>query len=143
MFCLQTASGMLCCASLSTVFAPHLFSSFLNNKEGICPVSNGEGEPVFEGVAAVVAVADPVLIDVLHGEGGGVLEGLPVGGSLNGAMTRGLHDHECDRLGLSRRQKAREEGNSVTEARGVSDGHRRSRAAKPKDIYKTKIAFSL
>ena len=134
---------MLCCTSLSVVFVPHLFSPFLNNKEGIRPVSNGEGEPVFEGVAAVVAVADPVLIDVLHGEAGGVLEGLPVGGSLNGAMAWGLPDHECDRLGLSRRQKARGEGNSVTEARGVSDGHRRSRAAKPKDVYKIKTAFSL
>lgn len=50
-----------------------------------------------------MAVADPVLVDVFHGEGGCVPEMLPVGGSLNGAVAWGLHNGECDRLGLSRR----------------------------------------
>ena len=85
------------------LFSPHLFPAFFNNKEGIRAISNSEGEPVFEGVAAVVAVADPVLVNVFHGEGGGVLELLPTGGPLDSAMTRGLHDGECDRLGLSKR----------------------------------------
>ena len=52
----------------------------------------------------MVAVADPVLVNVFHGEGGGVLELLPTGGPLDSAMTRGLHDGECDRLGLSREE---------------------------------------
>lgn len=90
-------------SSLSTVCAPHLFSSFLNDEEGICPISHGEGEPVSEGVAAIMAVANPVLVDVFHGEGGRVPEVLPVGGSLDGAVARGLHNGECDRFGLSRR----------------------------------------
>lgn len=91
---------------------PHLFPSFLNNKEGVRPISNSEGEPVFEGVAAIVAVADSVLVDVLHGEGGDELEMLPIGGSLDAAMTWGLHNGERDRLSLWRRQKARGEGTS-------------------------------
>lgn len=85
------------------LFSPHLFPTFFNNEEGIRPISNSEGEPVFEGVAAIVAVADPVLVDIFHGEGGGVLELLPIGGSLDSAMTRGLHNGECDRFSLSRR----------------------------------------
>lgn len=102
---------MFCCASLS-VASPHLFPSFLNNKEGVCPISNSEGEPVFEGVAAIVAVADSVLVDILHGEGGDELEMLPIGGSLDAAMTWGLHNGERDRLSLWRRQRARGEGTS-------------------------------
>lgn len=103
------------------VSAPHLFSSFLDNKEGIRPIGYGEGEPVFEGIAAVMAVVDPVLVDVLHGEGGRGLEGLPVGGPLDGAMAGRLHNPERDRLGLSQRPKARGKGNFVTGARCVSD----------------------
>lgn len=101
---------MFCYASRS--IPPHLSPSFLSNKEGVRPISNSEGEPVFEGVAAVVAVADSVLVDVLHGEGGDELEMLPIDGSLDAAMTWGLHDGERDRLGLWRRQKARGEGTS-------------------------------
>lgn len=52
-----------------------------------------------------MAIADPVLVDVFHGEGGGVLEMLAIGGSLNGAMAWGLHDGELDRLSLSSRLK--------------------------------------
>lgn len=90
-------------ASLSTVFTPYLFSSFLNDKEGICPVSHGEGEPVSERVAAIMAVADPVLVNVFHGEGGDVPGMAPAAGSLDGTMAWGLHYGECDRLGLLRR----------------------------------------
>lgn len=43
-----------------------------------------------------MAVADPVLVDVFHGECGGMLEMLAVGGSLDGAMAWGLHDGEHD-----------------------------------------------
>lgn len=50
-----------------------------------------------------MAVADQVLVDVFHGEGGGVLETLPTGGVLNGAMAWRLHNGECDRLSLSGR----------------------------------------
>lgn len=57
-----------------------------------------------------MAVADPVLVDVFHGEGGGEVEMLPVAGSLNGAMAWRLHDGESDRLGLSGRQNTRGEG---------------------------------
>lgn len=102
MFCLWTTSGTLCCVSLSTVFAPHLFSSFLNDKERVWAISHGEGEVVSERVAAIMAVADLVLVDVLHGEGGSVPEVLPVGGPLDGAVPWGLHNGECDRLALSR-----------------------------------------
>lgn len=84
-------------------FCPYLLPTFLNNKEGIRAISNGEGEPVFEGVAAIMAVADTVLVDVFHGEGGGGLEMLPTGGLLDGAVAWELHNGECDRLGLSRR----------------------------------------
>ena len=104
MFSLQTSSGLLCSTSLCC-FAPHLFSSFLNNEERVRPVSHGESESVSEGVAAIVAVADPALVDVLRGEGGRELEGLPIGGSLDDAMAWGLHDREPDRLGLQWRQQ--------------------------------------
>jgi hypothetical protein len=60
-----------------------------------------------------MAVADPILVDVFHGEGGGKVEVLPPGGSLYGAMAWGLHNGECDRVCLSRREKAR--GNFITE----------------------------
>lgn len=93
------APDRFCWASSSTT-GPHLFSSLLNDKEGVGPIRNGEGKPVFEGVAAVVAVADPVLVDVFHGEGGGELERLPPGRPLDGAVAWGLHNGECDRLGL-------------------------------------------
>ena len=66
-----------------------------------------------------MAIADPVLVDVLHGEGGRELEGLPVGGLLDGAVAWGLHNRERDRLGLS---EATREGNSVSGARRVSGG---------------------
>lgn len=104
-------------ASLSVILTPYLFSSFLNNKEGIRPIRNYKGEPVFEGVAAIMAVADPVLVDVFHGEGGGVLRTLPITGSLDGAVAWGLHNGECDRLGLSRREKTGGEGKCITETR--------------------------
>lgn len=104
-------------ASLSVILTPYLFSSFLNNKEGIRPIRNHEGEPVSEGVAAIMAVADPVLVDVFHGEGGGVLGTLPIAGSLDGAMAWGLHNAECDRLSLLRREKTGGEGKCITETR--------------------------
>ena len=141
MFSLQTTSGLLCPASLSAVSAPHLFSSFLNNEERIRPVSHGEGESVFEGVAAVVAVADPVLVDVLHGEGGRELEGLPVGGPLDGAVAWGLHDRERDRLGLSQRQQ--EKGTLYQEPDEWVVVNTWPRVVKPKDLYKTNTVFSL
>ena len=142
MFSLQTSSGLLCSASLSAVSAPHLFSSFLNNEEGIRPISHGEGESVSEGVAAIVAVADPALVDVLHGEGGHELEGLPIGGSLDGAVAWGLHDRERDRLGLSWRQQE-EKGTLYQEPDVWVVANRWPRVVKPKDLYKTKTAFSL
>lgn len=80
--------------------SPHLFSSFLNDKEGVGAIRNGEGESVFEGVAAVVAVADTVLVDVFHSEGGGGVEMLPPGTCLDGAMPWRLHDGEGDGLSL-------------------------------------------
>lgn len=122
MFCLWTNLGTLCCVSLPTVFAPYLFSSFLNDKEGVCPISHSEGEVVSEGVAAIMAVADPVLVDVFHGEGGGVPEMLPIGGPLDGAVAWRLHNGEHDRLGLLRAYKARGEEKFVAETRFVSDG---------------------
>lgn len=97
------------------IFTSHLFPSFLNNKEGIRSISNDKGEPVFEGVAAVVAVADPVLVDVFHSEGGRVPEMLPIGGPLDGAVAWRLHDGECDRLSLSgrfKKKKQEEKGSS-------------------------------
>lgn len=58
-----------------------------------------------------MAVADSVLVDILHGEGGDDLEMLPIGGSLDAAITWGLHNGERDRVCLWR-QKARGEGTS-------------------------------
>lgn len=92
---------MLLGLSLIT-FTPHLFSSFLNDKEGVLPIRNSEGEAVFEGVAAVVAVADAVLVDVFHGEGGAEVEMLPPGGPLDGAVAWRLHNGEGDRVSLPR-----------------------------------------
>ena len=142
MFSLQTSSGLLCSTSLSAVSAPHLFSPFLNNEERVRPVRHSEGESVSEGVAAVVAVADPALVDVLHGEGGRELEGLPIGSSLNDAVAWGLHDRECDGLGLSWRQRE-EKGTLYQEpdVRGVVS--RWPGVVKHKDLYKTKTVFSL
>lgn len=79
---------------------PHLFSSLLNDKEGVGPIRNGEGKSVFEGVAAVMAIADTVLVDVFHSEGGGLVKTLPPGSSLDGAMTWRLHNGEGDGLSL-------------------------------------------
>lgn len=100
----HTVSDRLCWASPSTT-DPHLFPSFLNDKEGVGPIRHSEGKSVFEGVAAIVAVADTVLVDVFHGEGGGEEEAVPPGSSLNGAMAWGLHDGEGDRLSLPKGEK--------------------------------------
>lgn len=52
-----------------------------------------------------MAVADTVLVDVFHSEGGGEEETLPPGNSLDGAMAWGLHDVEGDRLSLPKGEK--------------------------------------
>jgi hypothetical protein len=92
---------------------PHLFSSLLNDKEGVGPIRNGEGKSVFEGVAAVMAIADTVLVDVFHSEGGGLVKTLPPGSSLDGAMTWRLHNGEGDGLSLPGREKQEARSQSV------------------------------
>lgn len=47
-----------------------------------------------------MAIADTVLVDVFHSEGGGELVALTPGRSLDGAMAWGLHNGEGDRLSL-------------------------------------------
>lgn len=89
-------------ASPSLPLPPHLFPSFLDDKERVLPIRNSEREAVFEGVAAIVAVADPILVDVFHGEGGAEVEMLPPGGPLDGAVARWLHNGEGDRVSLPR-----------------------------------------
>lgn len=100
----HTVSDRLCWASPSTT-DPHLFPSFLNDKEGVGPIRHSEGKSVCEGVAAVMAVADTVLVDVFHSEGGGEEETLPPGSSLDGAVAWGLHNAEGDRLSLPTGEK--------------------------------------
>lgn len=52
-----------------------------------------------------MAIADTVLVDVFHSEGGGELVALAPGSSLDGAMAWGLHNGEGDRLSLPGRDK--------------------------------------
>lgn len=96
------------CEASSTLPASHLFSSFLNDKEGVRSIRDGEGESVLEGVAAIVAVADPVLVDVFHGEGGGQAGVLPSAGPLDHAVAWRLHHSECDSVSLPRTEEQKE-----------------------------------
>lgn len=47
-----------------------------------------------------MTVADAVLVDVVHCEGGGLVVTLPIAGVFNQAVPRGLHDGERNRLSL-------------------------------------------
>lgn len=78
----------------------YLLPSIFHNKEGVGPIRHDEGETVLQRVAAIVAVTDPVLEDVIHGEGGGLAIVLTIVGAFNHAMPRGLHDGECNQFSL-------------------------------------------
>lgn len=67
-----------------------------------------------------MAVANPLLVDVFHGEGGGEVGMLSAQYSLQGAVAWGLHNGECHGYCLSKRQKARRDRKSITEGAWVS-----------------------
>lgn len=80
--CSASRQALACCAPPPSLLSLPLtsFPPSSTMKKGVRPVRHGEGESVSEGVA-VVAVADPALVDVLHGEGGRELERAAIGGS--------------------------------------------------------------
>lgn len=78
----------------------YLFPPILHNEEGIGPIRHSESKAILQWVASIVTVADAVLVNVIHGEGGGLVVMLPIAGVFNQAMSRGLHDCECNCLSL-------------------------------------------
>lgn len=76
----------------------YLFPTFFDDKEHIGAVTDSKSKAVFQGVAAVMMVADAVLINVVHGEGVGLPVVLTVAGALDGAVTRSLNNGKCDQI---------------------------------------------
>lgn len=80
---------------------PDLPLALLHHEEGVGAVGHGEGEAVPERVAAaMVAVADEVLVDVSHGEGAGLEGTLPAAAALQQPVPGWLHHPERDGLHL-------------------------------------------
>lgn len=81
-----------------TIQQTNLLSTFFYDEEYVSAVTDSKSKSVFEGVAAIVMVADAVLINVVHGEGVGLPVVLTVAGALDGAMTRSLNDGKRDQV---------------------------------------------
>lgn len=75
--------------------SPYLLLSILHDEEGVGPIGHGESEAILQRAAAIVSVADAVLVDVVHREGGGWVVTLPVAGAFDPAVPRGMHN--CER----------------------------------------------
>lgn len=78
----------------------HLLLPLFHHEELIGPVRHREGKPILEGIAAVVVVADAVLIDVVHGEGVRLAVVLAIVGAFDCTVTRNLHNGEGNRFSL-------------------------------------------
>lgn len=86
--------------SLPSLLLPDLLPAVLHHEEGVGAVGHGEGEAVPERAAAVVAVAEAALVDVIHGEGGGLQGTLPTATELQQPVPGWLHHPERDGLHL-------------------------------------------
>lgn len=79
-----------------TIRQTNLFSTFFYDEEHVGAIADSKSKAVLERVAAIVMVADAVLINVVHSEGVGLPVVLTVAGALDGAVTRSLNDGKRD-----------------------------------------------
>lgn len=105
---------------LPSLLLPDLLPAILHHEERVGAVGHGEGEAVPERAAAIVAVADAVLVDVIHGEGGGLEGTLPAAAALDQPVPGRLHHPERDGLHLHPHTEGQSWGHDLSTRPGLS-----------------------